>query len=230
MIEGIKNIIELFLDKSKHWTLRAGIFISIIGMLFIIDFTFDISYNSFISNKLENLEKIQIIKKGYEKDSLKLKNVNILEQQIINKKHYSELLFRDFNLSFNSLKNSITPNINDQNQIKITNTKHTISKPNIRSSFLMLISSNFFFLIVLVILLFSPFFDNDLKTLKSISSWFASLISFSIIIVLTTLLAFKIPIIYNEPIYNYALNLILHTLLVFILAKIFAKDGKITIY
>ena len=24
MIEGIKNIIELFLDKSRHWTLKAG--------------------------------------------------------------------------------------------------------------------------------------------------------------------------------------------------------------
>jgi hypothetical protein len=33
MIDGIINIIKLFLDKSKHWTLRAGVFISIIGFM-----------------------------------------------------------------------------------------------------------------------------------------------------------------------------------------------------
>ena len=65
MIEGIKNIIELFLDKSRHWTLKAGVFISVIGLLFILDFMFNLSYNYFINNKLENIEKLQIIKKGY---------------------------------------------------------------------------------------------------------------------------------------------------------------------
>ncbi|MEN9323541.1 MAG: hypothetical protein RL699_1321, partial [Bacteroidota bacterium] len=45
MIDGIINIIKLFLDKSKHWTLRAGVFISIIGLLLILDFTLNLSYN-----------------------------------------------------------------------------------------------------------------------------------------------------------------------------------------
>ena len=70
MIEGIKNIVELFLDKSKHWTLRAGVFISVIGVLFILDFTLDLSYNYYVSRKLENLEKIQILKKEYSADAL----------------------------------------------------------------------------------------------------------------------------------------------------------------
>ena len=172
MIEGIKNIIELFLDKSKHWTLRTGVFISIIGLLFILDFTFDLSYNYFINNKLDNLEKIQNIKKGYSADTLKLKKIAVFEYQILNKKHYTESLF----FSFNSLKNSITPNIIDQNPTNKTTPKTVTNKPNIRSYFFMLLSSNFLFLIVFTILIFSPLFDKELKSLKSLSSWFASLI------------------------------------------------------
>lgn len=226
MIEGLKNIIELFLDKSKHWTLRTGVFISIIGLLFILDFTFDLSYNYFINNKLENIEKIQIIKKGYSNDTLKLKKITSIEYQIINKKHYSESLF----LSFNSLKKSIIPNTIDQNATSKANSKTINNNANIRSYFLMFLSSNFLFLIVLAVLLFSPFFDKELKSLKSLSSWFASVVTFSLIIVITTSLAYKIPVIYNEPIYNYILNFILHILLIIIIIKIFGKDGEITIY
>ena len=226
MIEGIKNIIELFLDKSKHWTLRTGVFISIIGLLFILDFTFDLSYNYFINNKLDNLEKIQNIKKGYSADTLKLKKIAVFEYQILNKKHYTESLF----FSFNSLKNSITPNIIDQNPTNKTTPKTVTNKPNIRSYFFMLLSSNFLFLIVFTILIFSPLFDKELKSLKSLSSWFASLISFTAIIFTTTWLSFKIPLIFNEPLYNYGLNFILHILLIVIIIKIFGKDGKLTIY
>ena len=205
MIEGLKNIIELFLDKSKHWTLRTGVFISIIGLLFVLDFTFDLSYNYFVNNKLENIEKIQIIKKGYSNDTLKLKKIISIEYQIINKKHYTESLF----LSFNSLKKSIIPNTIDQNPTSNTIPKTINNTANIRSYFLMLLSSNFLFLIILAILLFSPFFDKELKSLKSLSSWFASVISFTLTIFITTWLTFKIPIIYNEPFYNYLLNIIL---------------------
>ena len=75
MIEEIRKIIEIFLDKSKHWTLRAGIFISILGFIFIVDFSLNLSYNYHLSNKLEHLEKINSLKKVYENDSLKLKNI-----------------------------------------------------------------------------------------------------------------------------------------------------------
>jgi hypothetical protein len=216
MIESIKNIIELFLDKSKHWTLKAGVFISVIGMLFILDITFDLSYDNFLTNKLENIEKIQIIKKNYEADSLKLIKIKVLEDQILNKKHYSELIFKNLDSSLNTLKATLG------------SSDTTVNKS--RSYFLMLLSSNFFFLLIIVILIFSPFFDKDFKTLKSITSWFASLTSFSSIIFATTWLTFRIPIINNDPNLNYFLNFCLHIFLVILLVKIFSKDGKITIY
>jgi hypothetical protein len=227
MIEGIKNIIELFLDKSKHWTLRAGVFISIIGVLFILDFTLDLSYNYYVSRKLENLEKIQILKKNYSTDSLKLNKILFLEEKIMNKKHYSEFLFPDFSFpdfSVNSLNKSNTSKIKDQNPTKIVTPKIITNKPNIRSYFWMLLTSNYLFVLVFVVLLFVPLSGKEQRTLKSISAWFASLISSSLMIIFITWIAFKIPLIYNEPIYNYILNFLIHTVFIIIIVKLNKKN------
>lgn len=222
MIEGIKNIVELFLDKSKHWTLRAGVFISVIGVLFILDFTLDLSYNYYVSRKLENLEKIQILKKDYSTDDLKLKKILFLEEKIMSKKHYSEFIFPDLSFpdfSFSSLKNSTIAKTTDQNPTKIVIPKTKTNNPNIRSYFWMLISSNYLFVIVFVIMIFRPLTGKEQRTLKSISGWFAGLVVFSLIIIFVTWISFRIPLINNEPIYNYILNFIIHTLFIVLIAK-----------
>jgi hypothetical protein len=217
MIEGIKNIVELFLDKSKHWTLRAGVFISVIGVLFILDFTLDLSYNYYVSRKLENLEKIQILKKDYSADALKLRKILFLEEKIMSKKHYSEFIFPDF--SFSSLKNSTIAKTTDQNPTKIVTPKIKTNKPNIRSYFWMLLSSNYLFVIVFVVMIFLPLTGKEQRTLKSISGWFAGLVVFSLIIIFVTWISFRIPLINNEPIYNYILNFIIHTIFIVLIAK-----------
>lgn len=222
MIEGIKNIVELFLDKSKHWTLRAGVFISVIGVLFILDFTLDLSYNYYVSRKLENLEKIQILKKDYSTDDLKLKKILFLEEKIMSKKHYSEFIFPDLSFpdfSFSSLKNSTIAKTTDQNPTKIVIPKTKTNNPSIRSYFWMLISSNYLFVIVFVIMIFLPLTGKEQRTLKSISGWFAGLVVFSLIIIFVTWISFRIPLINNEPIYNYILNFIIHTLFIVLIAK-----------
>lgn len=166
MIEEIRKIIEIFLDKSKHWTLRAGIFISILGFIFIVDFSLIFSYNYHLSNKLEHLEKINSLKKVYEKDSLKLKNILETENRIICKKHYSDYLLNlDLldNFSFKDSKKSIIPKINDQKAKNNTTPKIITNKKNIPSYFWMMISSNYFLLLVFVILIFLPLFGKEHK-------------------------------------------------------------------
>lgn len=222
MIEGIKNIIELFLDKSKHWTLRAGIFISVCGVLFILDFTLDISYNYYVSRKLDNLEKIQILKKDYSTDTLKLKKIVFLEEKIMSKKHYSEFIFPDFSFpdfSFNSSKKSSIPKITDQKPTKIVIPKATTNNTNIPSYFWMFVSSNYFFLLIFVILIFLPLFGKDQRTLKSLTEWFAGLVSFSLLMFVVTWIAFKIPILFGNPIYNYILNVIIQTIFVAVIVN-----------
>lgn len=222
MIEGIKNIVELFLDKSKHWTLRAGVFISVIGVLFILDFTLDLSYNYYVSRKLENLEKIQILKKDYSTDALKINKILVLEEKIMNKKHYTEFIFPDLSFpdfSFISLKNSTITKTTDENPTKIVIPKTKTTKPNIRSYFYMLISSNYLFVVVFVVMIFLPLTGKEQRTLKSISGWFAGLVVFSLIIIFVTWISFRIPLINNEPIYNYILNFMIHTIFIVLIAK-----------
>lgn len=222
MIGEIKNIIELFLDKSKHWTLRAGVFISVIGVLFILDFTLDLSYNYYVSRKLENLEKIQILKKDYSNDVLKLKKITSLEEKIIDEKHYSEFIFPDLSFpdfSFSSLKNSTIAKTIDQKTTKTVIPKINTNTKNIRSYFWMLFSSNYLFVIVFAVMIFLPLTGKEQRTLKTISGWFAGLVLFSLIIIFVTWISFRIPLILNNPIYNYVLNFIIHTLFIILIAK-----------
>ncbi len=218
MIEELRKIIELFLDKSKHWTLRAGIFMSILGFIFIIDFCLNFSYNYHLNNKLNHLEKVNSLKIQYKNDSIKLKNIIALEKRILGKKHYSDYLFNldlPSTFSFNDDKKNINPKIRD---LKLENNDR-IEKKNIPSYFWMFITSNYFFILIFSILIFLPLFGKQQRTLKSLSGWFAGLVSFSLIMIIVTWIAFKIPIIDNNPIYNYILNVIIHTFFIVIIVK-----------
>ena len=94
-----------------------------------------------------------------------------------------------------------------------------IEKKNIPSYFWMFITSNYFFILIFSILIFLPLFGKQQRTLKSLSGWFAGLVSFSLIMIIVTWIAFKIPIIDNNPIYNYILNVIIHTFFIVIIVK-----------
>lgn len=140
----------------------------------------------------------------------------------MSKKHYSEFIFPDLSFpdfSFSSLKNSTIAKTTDQNPTKIVIPKTKTNNPNIRSYFWMLISSNYLFVIVFVIMIFLPLTGKEQRTLKSISGWFAGLVVFSLIIIFVTWISFRIPLINNEPIYNYILNFIIHTLFIVLIAK-----------
>lgn len=140
-----------------------------------------------------------------------------LEEKIISKKHYSEFVFPD--LSFSSFKNSTIAKTTNQNPTKIVTPKIKTNKPNIRSYFWMLLSSNYIFVIVFVVMIFLPLTGKEQRTLKSISGWFAGLFVFSLNIIFVTWISFRIPLIYNEPFYNYILNFIIHTIFIVLIAK-----------
>src|SRR5690606_4594704 len=105
MIESIKHFFNLLFDNSKSWTFRAAAGISIIGFLILTDIILNFSYNLHTNNKITQLEKIQIIKKDYKSDPLKFNKIVLIENKILNKEHYTELLYR--NLSNISLKTQI---------------------------------------------------------------------------------------------------------------------------
>lgn len=204
MIESIKHFFILLFDNSKSWTFRAAAVISILGFLVLTDLILDFSYNHHTNNKLNQLEKIQRIRKDYVTDSLKLSKIVILENKVLNKEHYTEFLSQKLsNISF------IT-DIKDQKVNQSANESITFVKPY-KSLFWMAFSSNFLLAIILPFLIFLPLYNSDSRTGSGILAWFASLIMVGTMGALVTWISYQIPLICNNPIWNYILNFIIHT-------------------
>lgn len=194
------SIFNFFLDKSKSIGYKTAILISILGFLFISDFSLNFTYNLNVNNKLEQLSNIQILKKEYSKDSLNLNKLIKLENEIINKRHYSEYL----DLS------------------KIEFEEKTIPKPtkNLEikkfSAFWMAISSSYSLVLMFPIILLLPFFTKE-KEKNFTWAWIAMMIIWISIIVLITVISYQIPLVSGKAMYNYWLNFGIHSILLILL-------------
>lgn len=207
MIETLKNFIELILDKSKRWTHKVTIIISIISILFIIDFAFKISYNHYLSNKLENLEKIQTLKKDYSNEPKKIKKLLKIENEIFYEKHYSDYI-----------KNN---NLSISNPFSEKKQSGKIENNDIRDYSWMFVSSSIVFIIIIVALTFMIF--TGAKSFKTILNWFSTLIVFLILSIVATWFAYQIPIILDLPVLNYILNFIIHCGFIYLIIKLHKK-------
>ncbi|MDX6748129.1 hypothetical protein SHK09_15130 [Polaribacter sp. PL03] len=212
----LKHFIDLIKDKTTSWGFKTALFISVIGLIFVSDFYLGFSYNYHLNNKIEQLGKISSLKQKYTTDSIILNGLSEMERKVFNNKHYSDKLSRLF------LKDSIkseTSEIIDQNK-PANNTPKTTTKKPIRSIYWMSITSNYLLVIILPFLLLIPLFSKDGRTSNAIVGWFASLIMFGIIGSITTWISYQIPLILNNPIYNYAMNFSIHTLFWIIIIKL----------
>ncbi|GAB3725275.1 hypothetical protein [Flavobacterium koreense] len=208
MIETLGNFVGLILDKSKRWKYKVAIIISFISIVFIIDFVFKISYNHYLSNKLENLEKIQVLKKEYASNKNKLTKLLVIENEIFYETHYSDYLKIE-NLSISNL-------FEKKNPSKIKNKE--VNVVDIRSYILMFISSSAVFIIIIISLIFMIFKEG--KNLKSTLNWFSTLIVFLILSIIATWFAYQIPIILGLPILNYIMNFIIHCCFIYFIMKL----------
>jgi hypothetical protein len=205
-----KSITDFFSDKTKSWGFKTATFISIIGFIFLVDVCFSFSYNYHINTKLENLKEIEHLKNAYANDSIKLVKIKELEHDIMYKEHY-------LNIALKRVRNiSETYNTPSKNQEAITQTteKEIINKTtDIRNIYWMVGSSNLLIVLVFPILLFLPLFGGkESRTGDLIIGVFATLILLGLFAVVTTWIAYKIPIILDKPFLNYILNFLIHSL------------------
>jgi hypothetical protein len=216
-----KHFIDLNKDKTTSWGFKTALFISVIGLIFVSDFYLGFSYNYHLNNKIEQLEKISSLKKKYPTDSIILNGLSEMERKVFYKKHYSDELSRLF------LKDSIkseTSEIIDQNK-PANNKPKTITKTPIRSIYWMSITSNYLFVIILPFLIFLPLYSKDGRKANTLVGWIASLIMFTIFGAITTWISYQIPIIWNNPNWNYGLNVLIHSLFWFLIIKL-GNDKK----
>jgi len=103
----------------------------------------------------------------------------------------------------------IEPAISSKNIEKIkSNIKDT------RNLFWMVISSNYLIVLIALILLILPFVGTQKTNIDSILGLAASYVILGIWMTITTWISFKIPPLSANPIYNYSLNSIIHTLFI----------------
>lgn len=216
MIEAIKHFFNLLFDNSRSWGFRTAAGISIIASLILADWFLNFSFDIQMNYKINQLEKIQNIKKEYKNDTLKLNKVMSLEKRILYKEHYTEFLLRNIkNISVQS--NEVEEIIQDKTKYKI--------RPK-RSVFWMAVTSNYLFILVFPFLLFLPLYGKDSRTANAIVGWFASLIMIGGTGVFVTWISFQIPLIYNNPIYNYILNFIIHSAFWFLIIKFWSRKNN----
>jgi len=218
-LDFIKNIKELIFESSTSWGTLIAKLISLLVLLVVIDISFNFTYNLDTSNKLNQLEKIVSLKTEYKTDSIKTIELNRIENEIFSKEHYSESLPRIFS------KISLPQFTNDQ---KINHNKNetTITTKPIKSLFWMAFSSNYLLAIIVPFLIFLPLYNKESRTGNGIAGWISSLVMIGGMIALITWIAFQIPLIWKNPIWNYILNFLIHTLFWFLIIKLGNDKNK----
>jgi hypothetical protein len=90
----------------------------------------------------------------------------------------------------------------------------------------MTISSSFLLVILFPFLIFLPIYNKEKQDKNTIVGWFAALIIIAGLIFFVTWTSYFIPVIMNNPVWNYILNFIIHITFVTILSVILAKKTK----
>lgn len=209
-----EKLIDLIKDKTTSWGFKTALFITIIALVFISDYYLGFSYNYHLNNKIQQLEKLNSLKKDYENDSISTWEISRMEKKVINKKHYTERLNNLF------LKDSTTSGMDldrkDPNKDIVISTQ---KQKTIRSIFWMCLTSNYSLAIILPFLIFAPLYSKDGRKGNAIVGWFASMIVFGLVALITTWISFQIPLILDNPIWNYILNFIIHSIFLFLVIK-----------
>jgi hypothetical protein len=219
-LEFIKQIKELIFDSSSSWGTVLAKFITLIVFLIIVDMAFNFTYNLQVSNKLSQLEKISILKAEYKEDTLKLIEIKKIENGIFEKEHYSEFFSRIFSkISFPKETKLQKTHQNNTPIIKTT-------KP-IFSLFWMAFSSSYILSIILPFLFFLPVYNKEIRTVNGMAGWTASVVMILGMIAISTWISFQIPLIFGNPIWNYILNFLIHTLIWILIIK-FGINKKTT--
>jgi len=223
----IDKIINVIFDKSKSIGLRSWVvFFSLIA-LFTVDYIVNFTYDIHVSYKLETLEKINNLKKEYKNDSLYTIQLANLETEYKDRKHYYDYA-HDYSRRFLNFSTSLFKSDNKEiikSQIKKATTITKTNNP-IRSNFWMFVSSNFFFILLTLFIFITPIFSKELNTKESLLGLFIVFVIVICAMLFANWTAYLIPILFNNSIWNYILNFVIHSTIITIISIIGYKSQK----
>ncbi|AIN75086.1 hypothetical protein SAMN02745938_1057 [Flavobacterium psychrophilum DSM 3660] len=217
----LNSIFHFFTDKTKKLPHKVILFLIAVILVILLDnlLSFSFSYNN--GNKIEQIEGINKIIKDTTLSDAEKKKLFILRENIVNHLTWKDKAF-DFLTSI-EFKNDIESEKPIIKPIGKPATKPIIAsiKLKTRDYFWHFISSSWLFIVLMVILPFIGLLDKKTKFWESIGIIIiVEPFLYGICWVYAKMFSF-IPIILDNPIYNYILNaaLCLTSILVFSLLK-----------
>lgn len=153
-------------------------------------------------------------------DSLKMEKMLILSDYKIKDKNFKEYFH-----FFDSLRNS-QQKVTEKIEVKTTKQPNKRIAANERSKLWMFLSANFLFILIALIMFIASFFTKEQKKGNLIVGIFAFEVILAFIMLLVYWSAYLIPIILNNPLYNYLLNAFIHLIIVIIGIRLIIKASK----
>ncbi len=211
-MELVNSIVHFFTDNTRKLSNKVLASIILLFVIVFLDNTLSFSYYYNVKNKIEEVNRINIILKD---STLEEENRNfllVLKKDIIRRKTWKDKSW-DFFTNLNFKKDSV--NIIKYEVADINNVKTKKIKIE-RSYILHYITSNWFVIIIMVIMPFVLFFDEENSFINALTiTVFLEVVLYGISWINAKFLSY-IPVIFNNPIYNYILNVLIVLLVIFL--------------
>jgi hypothetical protein len=209
------SILHFLTDKSRKISTKAIVIVLSLLLLAIIDNTFSFSYFYNTSNKVNQLQKISEILKDKTLDKTENEKILLLRKDILTHQTYKDKIYNYLtNLDFDTTKKIDEAESNQIGQ---------------RNEYIHLLTSAWWLLlpIGLLILLYPYIIISERKQIlnTTIGLIFLTGLSYLVSLLLSKIFSF-IPLIDNNPIYNYILNFILSGLILLIITLMGNKVKK----
>lgn len=216
-MELVNSIFNFFTDRTKKFSHKTITIFIVVVLLIVIDNSLSFTYHYNNTRKIEEIEKLNFIvidSTLLKEEVLQLKELrsNIINHKTWKDRIYDKIITIDFKTKDN----------NDVSIVKNDASKATSE----RDYWIHFISSSWILIILMIIMPLTIFFDKSSFSLTSFLSIIFVVEPFFYGLSWTFAKAFSlIPIINNNPIYNYVLNSIIH-LLVFLLIGFMSNKNK----
>ena len=214
----INNFFTFLTDKTRRFSHKATMIMSLLAILILVDNILGISYYYNNQNKIEQIQKISELIKNPSLDEKSKDELKQLRKDILHHKSLKDLTCDLIsNISFDEDKPKV------KHLEKLPKQSESSIPTKQRNYYWHFISSSWFWLILMIGLPIAAIADKKESLGKNLLLLFLLEILLWFFAWLHAKLLSLIPIIWNEPLYNYFINVSISIILI---AIVYFKDKK----
>ncbi len=216
-MELVNSVFNFFTDRTKKLSHKTITIFIVVAVLIVMDNT--LSFTSHYNNirKIEEVEKLNLIVIDSTLSKEEVIRLKELRNNIINHKTWKDKLYDKI----------ITIDFKTKDNDNVSVVKNDIPKTtNERSYWVHFVTSSWILIMIMIIMPFAVFFDKKSSSLSSFLAIIFVIVPFFCGLSWVFAKAFSlIPVINNNPTYNYVLNAVIH-LFIFLLIGFLSNKKK----